>query len=109
MTEADAVWISDPTSIVMKTAGDIVGLNDRSPSKTEDNYFVLHGGFRLMRCTETTIDLMHLILKSLTREKTFKSEQSIIEDAIVMVPELKIGVLDKEYFPSGRWYDYHSK
>lgn len=109
LIESDAVWLDDPTSLVLSTPGDIVTMSDTLPPRT-----VLQGGFQLLRPTAPTVSvwkkLLHQfedVLQQADKDKYLGdggSEQLMLDKLIRREPELKVSWLPREYFVPGIYY-----
>ena len=109
LVESDAVWLEDPTDLVLSTKGDMVTMSDDHPPKK-----LLQGGFQLLRPTSPTISvwmkLLKLLVASLEGAKSGSqmgdsgSEQLMLDKLIRKEPNLTVAWLPFEKFVSGLYY-----
>ena len=108
LTESDAVWLKDPTDLVLGTEGDLVTMSDGRPPRK-----LLQGGFQLLRPTGATKRLWRRMSDafSLKMEAVSEpdigdhgSEQLMLDQMIREDPELTVGWLDFRAFAPGHWY-----
>jgi FkbM family methyltransferase len=109
LIESDAVWLDDPTSLVLSTPGDIVTMSDTLPPRK-----VLQGGFQLLRPTAPTISVwkklfqqFQTILQEADKQKYLGdkgSEQLILDSLIRREPDLKVSWLPRDSFVPGIYY-----
>jgi len=57
LTESDAVWLKDPSDVVLNTKGDMVTMSDGPPPQK-----ILQGGFQLLRPTKPTVSVWTKLL-----------------------------------------------
>ena len=56
LVESDAVWLQDPSAVVLGTPGDIVTMDDhKKPNNTVPGDKLIQGGFQLLRPTKATL------------------------------------------------------
>ncbi len=110
LTESDATWIRDPTELVLRTPGDIIGMSDQKfPKKA------MNGGFILFHPTSRTKALWLKLLEKL--EETLKSYDKTREEYIgelgseqIMLShflkseEITVSYMDGTKFVAGVWY-----
>jgi FkbM family methyltransferase len=109
LVESDAVWLEDPTKLVLSTNGDMVTMSDVPPPKK-----VLQGGFQLLRPTSPTINVWENLVKTFVAalEGAKKgsqmgdsgSEQLMLDKLIREEPNLTVAWLPPENFASGLYY-----
>jgi hypothetical protein len=108
LTESDAVWLKDPTNIVLETEGDMVTMSDDRPPRK-----LLQGGFQLLRPTDATKrvwtrmrDAFETKMKIVSKQEIgdHGSEQLMLDSMISKDAELRVGWLDPQKFVPGLWY-----
>ena len=108
LTESDAVWLKDPTDLVMGTEGDLVTMSDDRPPRK-----LLQGGFQLLRPTDATKrlwtrmrDAFETRMKAVSKQYIgdHGSEQLMLDKMIREDSELRVGWLDPHTFVPGLWY-----
>lgn len=114
LTESDAVWLRDPTEVVVKTHGDMVTMSDNLPPVK-----LYQGGFQLLRPTKPTLDVWTKLVKMFKRkmEDTKKgtemndsgSEQLMLNSLVKQSSDLKLKWLNSEAFVSGQYYKHREK
>ncbi|KAL7545880.1 hypothetical protein ACHAWF_009239 [Thalassiosira exigua] len=108
LVESDAVWLEDPTDLVLGTPGDLVTMSDKPPQK------LLQGGFLLLRPTGVTKRLWTRMreefeskMKAVTQKDIGNggSEQLMLDKMIRDDSGLRVEWLDPHKFVPGKWYD----
>ena len=108
LTESDAVWLKDPTDLVMGTEGDLVTMSDDRPPRQ-----LLQGGFQLLRPTDATKrlwtrmrDAFETKMKAVSKQDIgdHGSEQLMLDNMSREDSELRVGWLDPHTFVPGLWY-----
>ena len=109
LTESDAVWLKDPSDVVLNTKGDMVTMSDGPhPQK------ILQGGFQLLRPTKPTVSvwtkLLTMFQNKMSAAKKGKemndsgSEQLMLNSLIRKEPHLNMQWLDWQLFAPGLYY-----
>jgi FkbM family methyltransferase len=109
LVESDAVWLQDPTPIVLGTTADIVAMNDERPP-----LIVYQGGFHLTRPTDSSRrvwktlygkfeDLLKTSLPGAELGDT-GSEQLLMDGILKSDENLIVHWLDPELFKPGIYY-----
>ena len=109
LVESDAVWLRDPTEVVLGTEGDMVTMSDAPPPKK-----LLQGGFQLLRPTEPTKTVWNVLLtqfaNKLSKIKSRGdigdqgSEQLIMDKLIRRIKGLTVSWLPPYLFAPGLYY-----
>ena len=114
LTESDAVWLKDPSDVVLHTKGDMVTMSDAPPPEK-----LLQGGFQLLRPTKPTLSVWTKLLamfqkkmsgtKKGTEMNDSGSEQLMLNSLIRKEPNLKMQWLDWHLFAPGLYYRNKNK
>jgi len=109
LTESDAVWLKDPSDVVLNTKGDMVTMSDGAPPQK-----ILQGGFQLLRPTKPTVSVWTKLLttfqnkmsasKKGTEMNDSGSEQLMLNSLIRKEPNLNVQWLDWHLFAPGLYY-----
>ena len=109
LTESDAVWLKDPSDVVLNTKGDMVTMSDGPPPQK-----ILQGGFQLLRPTKPTVNvwtkLLTMFQNKMSAAKKGKemndsgSEQLMLNSLIRKEPHLNMQWLDWHLFAPGLYY-----
>jgi hypothetical protein len=105
--DVDVVWLMDPIPYLLTHTADMLFMDDGSRGSRYAPLFT-NSGFYFMKYNDKTQYLQELMLKNAAAEiGTFHSHQAVLTkhllEAIYLV-DLRIKVLDKELFPSGKVY-----
>ena len=111
LTESDAVWVKDPTEIVLKTNGDMVTASDRLPPAK-----LYSAGFQLLRPTKPTIKVWGKLVdmferklrgtKQGTEMNDAGSEQLMLDGLVRQEKNLTLQWLNPENFVCGLYYKH---
>ena len=112
LVEADAVWLQDPSAVVLGTPGDIVTMDDqRDPS-----YKLIQGGFQLLRPTDATVSAwnrLHERLETVMQKAKrglhmgSSGNEQLMMNSIIRDKTINVSVswLDPQLFISGKNYE----
>jgi FkbM family methyltransferase len=114
LTESDAVWLKDPSDVVLNTKGDMVTMSDGTPPQK-----ILQGGFQLLRPTKPTVSVWTKLLTTFQNKMSAAkkgiemndsgSEQLMLNGLIRKEPNLNMQWLDWHLFAPGLYYKDKNK
>ena len=105
--DVDLVWLKDPFSYLEEIDADMIFMDDGARGS---RYAPLYSnsGFYFVKATPKSLYVQELMLKAAAAEiGTFHSHQAVLSKHIlesIFLFDLKIHVLDKKLFPSGKLY-----